>query len=55
MDLVIEFCVVVSGKISFFLFFFIDLHSTGFFFLHGKDTPTCMALPLKHFSFLSSH
>lgn len=31
MDLVIEFCVVVSGKISFF-FFFIDLHSTGFFF-----------------------
>lgn len=29
MDLVIEFCVVVSGKISFFL---IDLHSTGFFF-----------------------
>lgn len=54
MDLVIEFCVVVSGKISFF-FYFIDLHSTGFFFLHGKDTPTCMALPLKHFSFLSSH
>lgn len=52
MDLVIEFCVVVSGKIS---FFFIDLHSTGFFFLHGKDTPTCMALPLKHFSFLSRH
>lgn len=53
MDLVIEFCVVVSGKIS--CFFFIDLHSTGFFFLHGKDTPTCMALPLKHFSFLSRH
>lgn len=33
MDLVIEFCVVVSGKIW---VFFIDLHSTGFFFFMGR-------------------
>lgn len=36
MDLVIEFCVVVSGKIS-FLFYFIDLHSTGFFFFSSWE------------------
>lgn len=51
MDLVIEFCVVVSGKIS-FLFYFIDLHSTGFFFSSWEGHAYMHGLTFKTF-FLS--
>lgn len=52
MDLVIEFCVVVSGKISFFFFFLLIFTQQDFFFSSWEGHAYMHGLTFKTF-FLS--